>query len=426
MNLLIENIRAISYALVSPALSLMLIVIAIIFYFKNRKIAFMQKLMLGRSIQSPLEMTLLQILIGILGGLIASLLLSILGVTFENSSLIDVILTVSVFSVLYKNRFLKFPYIAALLGVIGVLVSKNTEYFGRGFSFSINLTSIIVLIGVFSIVEGILAMIDGDKGYLPIFTQKDGKLVGGFGFKRFWALPLCLLVVLGANSGNSIINEVKDLPQWLPFFNGDKARVLMSVAALGTLAAYGATSYEGTTFTQSKRCKTITSGLINIAYGIVVIILAYLLKESLVFTIALIILIPLLYELRIRMELKLESLREPLYFSNDDEICILDVLPNSIAYKKGLRSGDKIVKINEEIPKNEKEVFMAIKRNFYGLDLEIRKNNGNIEKHTITGEDRGKQFGIVLVPKGISFDKEIDEFLEKLKKASKDEEVKNK
>ena len=51
---------------------------------------------------------------------------------------------------------------------------------------------------------------------------------------------------------------------------------IMSVAALGTLAAYGATSYEGTTFTQSKRCKTITSGLINIAYGIVVIILAYL------------------------------------------------------------------------------------------------------------------------------------------------------
>ena len=147
-----------------------------------------------------------------------------------------------------------------MLGVIGVLVSKNTEYFGRGFSFSINLTSIIVLIGVFSIVEGILAMIDGDKGYLPIFTQKDGKLVGGFGFKRFWALPLCLLVVLGANSGNSIINEVKDLPQWLPFFNGDKARALMSVAALGTLAAYGATSYEGTTFTQSKRSKTISSG----------------------------------------------------------------------------------------------------------------------------------------------------------------------
>ncbi len=49
-----------------------------------------------------------------------------------------------------------------------------------------------------------------------------------------------------------------------------------------------------------------------------------------------------------------------------------------------------------------------------------------LRSNTIAGKDRGKQFGIVLVPKGISFDKEIDEFLEKLKKASKDEEVKNK
>lgn len=424
MNLLIENIRAISYALISPTLSLMLIVIAILFYFKNRKIAFMQKLMLGRSVQSPLEMTLLQILIGILGGVIASLLLSFLGVTFENRSLIDIILTVSVFSIVYKNRFIKIPYIAPVLGVIGVLLNSNAEYLGNGFSFSINLTSIIALIGVFSIVEGILTMIDGDKGYLPIFTQKDGELVGGFSFRRFWALPVCLLVVLGTNSGLSIINEVKDFPQWLPFFYGEKALTIMSITALGTIAAYGVTSYESSTFTQSKRRKTLSSGLFNIVYGILVIILAYLLRENLVFTIILIVLVPLLYELRLNIERKLEVMREPLYFSNNEEICILDVLPNSIAYTKGLRSGDKIMKVNGETPKNEKEVFMAIKKNFYGVDLEIRKNNGTIEKHIITGEDRGKLFGVVLVPKGVSFDREIDELLEKLRKANNDEEAK--
>lgn len=424
MNLLIENIRAISYALISPTLSLMLIVIAILFYFKNRKIAFMQKLMLGRSVQSPLEMTLLQILMGILGGVIASLLLSFLGVTFENRSLIDIILTVSVFSIVYKNRFIKIPYIAPVLGVIGVLLNSNAEYLGNGFSFSINLTSIIALIGVFSIVEGILTMIDGDKGYLPIFTQKDGELVGGFSFRRFWALPVCLLVVLGTNSGLSIINEVKDFPQWLPFFYGEKALTIMSITALGTIAAYGVTSYESSTFTQSKRRKTLSSGLFNIVYGILVIILAYLLRENLVFTIILIVLVPLLYELRLNIERKLEVMREPLYFSNNEEICILDVLPNSIAYTKGLRSGDKIMKVNGETPKNEKEVFMAIKKNFYGVDLEIRKNNGTIEKHIITGEDRGKLFGVVLVPKGVSFDREIDELLEKLRKANNDEEAK--
>lgn len=426
MNLFIENIRAISYALISPTLSLMLIVIAILFYFKNRKIAFMQKLMLGRSVQSPLEMTLSQILIGILGGFIASLLLSFLGINFENSSLINIILTVSIFSIVYKNRFIKMPYIASVLGVIGILVNSNTEYFGKGFSFSINLTSIIVLIGVFSIVEGILTMIDGDRGYLPIFTQKDGKLVGGFSFRRFWALPICILVVLGANSGLSIITEIKNLPQWLPFFTGEKALTIMSATALGTMAAYGVTSYESFTFTQSKRRKTLTSGFFNIAYGILVIILAYFLRGNLIFTIALIVLVPLLYELRLNLEGKLEVMREPLYFSNNEGICILDVLPHSIAYEKGIRSGDKILNINGEIPKDEKEVFMAIKKNFYGVNLEIRKNNGTIENHTIEGDDRRKLFGIVLVPKGVSFDREINELLEKIKNSNNEEEKKDK
>lgn len=426
MNLLIENIRAISYALISPTLSLMLIVIAILFYFKNRKIAFMQKLMLGRSVQSPLEMTLSQLLIGILGGVIASLLLSFLGVTFENSSLINVILTVSVFSIVYKNRFIKIPYIASVLGIIAILLNSNTGYFVNGFNFSVNLTSVIVLIGVFSIVEGILTMIDGDRGYLPIFTQKDGNLVGGFSFRRFWALPVCLLVVLGTNSGLSIINEIKDLPRWLPFFSGEKYLAIISATVLGTMAAYGVTSYESSTFTQSKRRKTLTSGLFNITYGILVIILAYFSRQNIIFTIALIVLVPLLYELRLNIERKLEVMREPLYFSKHEEICILDVLPNSIAYTKGLKSGDKIIKINGEIPKNEKEVFMAIKKNFYGVDFEIRKNNGTIENYTISSEDRGKLFGIVLVPKGISFDREINELLEKLRKANNDEEEKNK
>lgn len=422
MNLLIENIRGISYALVSPALSIMLILLSTIFYFKNKKIALMQKLMLGRSVKSPLEMTLFQILLGILGGVFTSLLLSILGVTFENSSIIHSILIVSVFSIIYKGRYIKFPYIAALLGIIGVLISENTKYFGRGFSFFINLNSIIVLIGVFSIVEGILCMIDGDTGYLPIFTKKDGKLVGGFSFNRFWALPLCLLFVLGANSGNSIINEFKYMPQNLLFFNGDRFNVLINAISLGTLAVYGVTSYEGTTFTKSKKGKKITSGLITIFYGIVVIILAYFLRKSFIFTVILAILVPLLYELRLKFEQKLENVREPLYFSNDDEICVLDVLPNSIAYNKGLRSGDKIIKINGETPKNEKEVFLAIRKNFYGLDFEVRKNNGNIEEFKITGKERRKKLGLVLVPKGVSFDKEVDELLEKLRKASKEEE----
>ncbi|MGG5460350.1 PDZ domain-containing protein [Clostridium sp. B9] len=424
MNLVIETLRAVSYALVSPTLALMLIVIGILFYFKNRKIAFMQKLMLGRSVYTPLELTLSQILIGILGGIIASLILSFLGITFENSSLVDVILTASIFSIVYKNKFLKIPYIAMILGIIGVVLGINSTYIAKGFNFSINLTAIITLVGVISITEGILIMVDGKKGYLPIFTQKDGNLVGGFSFRRFWALPIGLLVILGVNGGSSFVNEINSLPQWLPFLGLENIATIVGGATIVSVASYGVISYDSTTFTRDKNSKILASGISDIIYGVVIVILAYILNYSYILTIILIIVVPFLYEIKIRLEDKLESKREPLYFSSEEDICILDVLPNSSAYEKGLRSGDRIIKINGETPKSEKDVFMAIKKNYYGVTIKIRKKDGKIEEHNIPSKNRGELFGVVLVPKGVSFDREVNELIEKLKKASQEEEQK--
>lgn len=421
MNLIIEILRAVSYALISPTLSLMLIVVGFLFYFKNRKIAFMQKLMLGRSIVSPLELTLSQILFGIIGGILASLMLSFLGVTFENSSLVDAILIGTIFSVIYRNRFLNMPYISSFIGIIAIILGFNEKYLGRGFSFDSNITSIIALVGVFSIIEGLLTMVDGKSGYLPIFTQKDGKLIGGFSFRRFWIIPLGLLVVMGNNSGSVVINEISNFPKWLPFLSGENMASLISGVVIATIATYGVIFYDSSTFTRSKGNKIVSSGTIDIIYGIAILGLDYILKYSYVLTIILLVLIPFLYGLRIKIEEKIESNRAPLYFSGDDDICILDVLPNSLAFEKGLRSGDRIIKLNGEIPKSEKDVFMAIKKNYYGVNLEVRKNNGEIQKHTISSEDRGKLFGVILVPKGTSYDKEVNELIEKLKKASQKE-----
>lgn len=419
MNLLTEVIKGISYALISPTLSLMLLIIVVIFYFKNKKVALMQKLMLGRSLQSPLEMTLLQILIGIVGGVIASTILAFLGISFENSFFINVILTISIISILYKSRFMKFSYIAVIISIIVVLLDILTRYLGEDLNFSINLTGILALIGTFAITEGILIILDGDKGYLPVFTQKNGVLLGGFAFRRFWMIPLCLIIFLGGNDGY-IINEIKDIPTYLPFLNDNLDKILIGALSIGIMASYGAISYEGVTFTTSKKGKLIQSGVINIIYGLVVIILVYVFRESYLLTVILTLIIPFIYELKVKFEYIIEDKRKGIYFSNSNEICILDVLPKSIAYKKGIRGGDRIVNINGQKPKNEKDIFLALKNNIYGVDIKIKNRKNEIRDYTITSEEGRSQFGIVLVPKGVSFEKEIDEFLEKLKKASKD------
>ena len=423
MNLLIETIRGISYALVSPTLSLMLLIIAVIFYFKNKKIALMQKLMLGRSLKSPLEMTLLQILMGILGGVIGSLILSFLGISFENGFFVNIILTVSIVSIMYKNRFMKLPYIVFILGIIGILINRNAKYLGANFNFSINLTAIAALVSVLAIVEGILIILDGDKGYLPVFAQKNGLLVGGFGFRRFWILPLCLLVFLGKND-NSFISEIGNIPSYLPFLRDYGDKILMGVLSIGTIASYGVVSYEGVTFTLNKKRKLLQSGSLNIIYGLIILLLAYFLRGSYFLTVVLILLIPFIYLIKSKVEFNLEERREPVYFSKEDSICILDVLPNSIAYKKGIRGGDRIIKIDGNKPKSEKDIFKALKENFYGLEMEVKNIKGEITKYTITSNDRRNALGIVLVPKGESFEREIDEFLKKIQKASKDKEIK--
>lgn len=423
MNLLIETIRGISYALVSPTLSLMLLIIAVIFYFKNKKIALMQKLMLGRSLKSPLEMTLLQILMGILGGVIGSLILSFLGISFENGFFVNIILTVSIVSIMYKNRFMKLPYIVFFLSIIGILISKNAKYLGANFNFSINLTSIAALVSVLSIVEGVLIILDGDKGYLPVFAQKNGLLVGGFGFRRFWILPLCLLVFLGGKD-ISFISEIGNMPFYLPFLREHGGKILMGALSIGTIASYGVVSYEGVTFTLNKKRKLLRSSSLNIIYGLIILLLAYFLRGSYVLTVVLILLIPFIYLIKSKIEFNLEERREPLYFSKEDSICILDVLPNSIAYKKGIRGGDRIIKIDGNKPKSEKDVFKALKENFYGLEMEVKNIKGEITKYIITSNDRRNSLGIVLVPKGESFEREIDEFLKKIQKASKDKEIK--
>ena len=423
MNLLIETIRGISYALVSPTLSLMLLIIAVIFYFKNKKIALMQKLMLGRSLKSPLEMTLLQILMGILGGVIGSLILSFLGISFENGFFVNIILTVSIVSIMYKNRFMKLPYIVFFLGIIGILINRNAKYLGANFNFSINLTAIAALVSVLAIVEGILIILDGDKGYLPVFAQKNGLLVGGFGFRRFWILPLCLLVFLGKND-NSFISEIENIPSYLPFLRDYGDKILMGVLSIGTIASYGVVSYEGVTFTLNKKRKLLQSGSLNIIYGLIILLLAYFLRGSYFLTVVLILLIPFIYLIKSKVEFNLEERREPVYFSKEDSICILDVLPNSIAYKKGIRGGDRIIKIDGNKPKSEKDIFKALKENFYGLEMEVKNIKGEITKYTITSNDRRNALGIVLVPKGESFEREIDEFLKKIQKASKDKEIK--
>ena len=63
----------------------------------------------------------------------------------------------------------------------------------------------MTLVGVLHIIEGSLVMIDGSRGAIPVFTNRDNKIIGGFALKRYWALPIAILILLSATTSDLVV-----------------------------------------------------------------------------------------------------------------------------------------------------------------------------------------------------------------------------
>src|SRR5690554_3687680 len=82
----------------SPQILIMLILL-IVFFMKNMKEAGLRRIILGESEDSPLVLTLYQIVFGIAGGFIISLLAGVFNIGFYSYMEVQIIFLLTVFSV---------------------------------------------------------------------------------------------------------------------------------------------------------------------------------------------------------------------------------------------------------------------------------------------------------------------------------------
>lgn len=68
MEIVNYTLRSISSAIVSSPLAFILVILTIVFYFKNKKIQSMHSIIVGGKSESALELTLSQFVVGIVGG----------------------------------------------------------------------------------------------------------------------------------------------------------------------------------------------------------------------------------------------------------------------------------------------------------------------------------------------------------------------
>ena len=396
MDLIIHSLKSIAVAIIEPMHLVMLVVFGIIFYLKNVKIVSIQKMTLGEGLNTPLELTLSQIVLGILAGAIGSIVLSVLGVTFSENSGIEFIFMISILSLFYKKKYISYAYSSAILGVIGISLNIISSSIGMKLFLNVDILSLMTFVGVMYILEGLLIIVDGNRGAIPVFTKKENKIVGGFSFSRYWPIPIAILMIFN----NSIAGEdsiYSNVASWWPIINNKAVLSLLATAMIASIPLYGIMGYSNVTFTQEKKTKSLRCGSAILVYGISVALVAQLANINIVGQIISIIYTPLAFELIMRYEYRVEKKGQCLYVSDDEGIMVLEVTPNSPAYEVGIKRGDKIIEINGQNIKSEGDIFKAARDCILKVPMKVKNNSGQVLEYII--QPRNKRLGLLLVPK---------------------------
>lgn len=401
MELILYTLRTVAYAIVEPMHIFMLVVLGLMFYSKNKRISLMQKMTIGETINSPLELTLSQIALGIIAGAIVSLMLSLLGIVFNENSGIEIMFMISILLLFIKKRFICFSYSGAVLGGISILASFLASATNTDSYINVNILALMTFVGLMHIVEGFLVMVDGSRGAIPVFSNRNEKIVGGFSYNRYWALPVAIFIAVTSNISSVGTSSIAT-PDWWPIINRPEALLLLSSAIIVAMPLYGVVSYNSVSFTKEKSKKPIYSGIGILVYGVILTLIAQLAQFGIIGQIVVVIFAPLGHELMIRIQNKIEDNGEYLYVTDDNGVSVLEVAPDSPAYASGVRRGDKILEVNENKVLSEVEVFKAVRENFKEISFRVKKISGEIVDLTIL--PKNKRVGMLLVPRMVEAD----------------------
>ncbi|EHJ02295.1 C-terminal PDZ domain-containing protein [Clostridium sp. DL-VIII] len=405
MSLFIYTLRNVAGAIVTPPLAFLLIILMVILYLKNKKIIAMQKLILGGSVNSSVELTLSQLVFGILGGSIGSLIFSSLGIVFTENSGIMFLFFISILLAFAKPRLICFSYSAAILGAISILIKLvnefSSQYLGN-LILDIDILGLITFIGIFHIIEGILVMLDGDRGAIPVFTNKDGKILGGYALKRYWVLPVAIMIAISMNNSSiDYSTEIIQSPSWWPLLSTPSNLILLASSVISIFPFYTMLGYSSVTFTRSKRGKAISSGLYILIYGVILTIVAQAARFGILGEILGIIFMPAAHEFMLRYQVRNENKRSPKFVSDEEGLTILEIASDSKIREFGISIEDKLISINGTNINSESDVYSIIKKNLYNASLKIKDSNGIIRDIEFR-HDKKSRLGILLVPRNIN------------------------
>lgn len=377
-DFLIIIVSGIMYVVFEPVYWLVLVLVVLQYRQMNKKYTEMFKVA-GRGLarQVIIAMTL-----GIAGGIIASLLLTIVGVNFDAAGL-SYVWPLAVALAFIHMRFLCFAYAGGILAACNLLT---------GFP-AIDALQIIALVAVLHITESILIAISGSYGSIPVFLRRsDGQIAGAFSLYNFWSVPLLALtaIPLQAQAGSFL-----QMPDWWPVLQTKLQPENIMYVLYPVVAGLG---YADIAVTSTPAVKRRNSALQLALYSITLLFLVLAAVKYKWLQIVAALAAPLGHEAIIQLNLYLEGRGKALFADDGCGLKILDTVPGSPAWAAGLQPGDKLLELNGLKLTNGYELAYAIEAaKAYSIRLLRRETLLTI---SLAPPKSADCLGIILVPDG--------------------------
>ena len=273
-------------------------------------------------------------LYGTIGGLMGSLVLTLVGVNIERMGF-QYIWPLAVFLAMINIRFLCFAYAGGLVAIASALTGWP----------DVDVPQVLALVAALHVTESVLIAISGRYGSVPVILKHGGRLVGAFNLQNFWPLPLVVLSTV-AMKATALPEGVFHTPDWwplLPLGIDPPAGFEWVYVMMPVVAALGYTDMAISSTPEARRRK---SALALALYSLSLLAMALLAAKFAWLKLPAALLSPLGHEFLVRRDNRMEMAGIPLYVPPERGVMVLEAIADGIARQMGVRTGDVILEIS--------------------------------------------------------------------------------
>ena len=312
------------------------VVFLFIIYMQYKKNVQLQEIVYGKPKTSLNSLVLTSVLSGMVGGIVISIPMVIGGISFSQDMGMTILylIIISIVLMMIEPRFVCFSYSGGILASVSLI-------FGLG---KIDVTGILMLVALLHLLEAILIYMDGYRGAIPVFLQReDGSVSGGFSMQRFWPIPIALILFAGYGTSTG---DVVSTPDWWPIIRPyiEPARLKEALFTAVPVAAILGYSEFTSSYMPKEKCKSSALKLSLFSIILLLLVIGSSYVHALIYLAA--IFAPVGHELFIWYEKRLERSRPSLFSYEDKGLKVLDTMPDGAGEKMGIQPGDTVIAIN--------------------------------------------------------------------------------